>query len=157
MQSWNHLWGLFLLQFTCTNSRCSNWTETDYVSEWPTLQVNIVMVIKYRMLLKLRPVAHYCSTCFLSSGYIAVFIIPSTWAFYLTSVLIGIGAASEPLFFTEIIIILFLYVYTSMQIILIVFWQIRANSSCFPVSGVLFIFNYSPQLYRADLKPGYNV
>eukprot|EP00064_Thunnus_orientalis_P002481 superscaffoldBa00000184_g2488 len=27
------------------------------------------------------------------SGYIAVFIIPSTWAFYLTSVLIGIGAA----------------------------------------------------------------
>ena len=32
---------------------------------------------------------------FLSSGYISVFIIPSTWAFYLTSVLIGIGAASE--------------------------------------------------------------
>lgn len=36
-------------------------------------------------------------TMFLSgllySGYIAVFIIPSTWAFYLTSVLIGIGAA----------------------------------------------------------------
>uniref|UniRef100_A0A671UEW5 UNC93-like protein MFSD11 n=1 Tax=Sparus aurata TaxID=8175 RepID=A0A671UEW5_SPAAU len=29
----------------------------------------------------------------LYSGYIAVFIIPSTWAFYLTSVLIGIGAA----------------------------------------------------------------
>ncbi|KAM7371859.1 hypothetical protein PAMP_009068 [Pampus punctatissimus] len=27
------------------------------------------------------------------SGYIAVFIIPSTWAFYFTSVLIGIGAA----------------------------------------------------------------
>ncbi|KAM7387050.1 hypothetical protein PAMA_009595 [Pampus argenteus] len=36
-------------------------------------------------------------TMFLSgllySGYIAVFIIPSTWAFYFTSVLIGIGAA----------------------------------------------------------------
>uniref|UniRef100_A0A3P8SXW9 Major facilitator superfamily domain containing 11 n=1 Tax=Amphiprion percula TaxID=161767 RepID=A0A3P8SXW9_AMPPE len=36
-------------------------------------------------------------TMFLSgllySGYIAVFIIPATWAFYLTSVLIGIGAA----------------------------------------------------------------
>ncbi|XP_028267153.1 UNC93-like protein MFSD11 isoform X1 [Parambassis ranga] len=36
-------------------------------------------------------------TMFLSgllySGYIAVFIIPTTWAFYLTSVLIGIGAA----------------------------------------------------------------
>uniref|UniRef100_A0A7N6B2I3 Major facilitator superfamily domain containing 11 n=1 Tax=Anabas testudineus TaxID=64144 RepID=A0A7N6B2I3_ANATE len=36
-------------------------------------------------------------TMFLSgllySGYIAVFISPSTWAFYLTSVLIGIGAA----------------------------------------------------------------
>ncbi|CAK6972423.1 UNC93-like protein MFSD11 [Scomber scombrus] len=36
-------------------------------------------------------------TMFLSgllySGYIAVFIAPSTWAFYLTSVLIGIGAA----------------------------------------------------------------
>ncbi|XP_031168105.1 UNC93-like protein MFSD11 [Sander lucioperca] len=36
-------------------------------------------------------------TMFLSgllySGYIAVFIIPSTWSFYLTSVLIGIGAA----------------------------------------------------------------
>nr|XP_046270017.1 UNC93-like protein MFSD11 [Scatophagus argus] len=36
-------------------------------------------------------------TMFLSgilySGYIAVFILPSTWAFYLTSVLIGIGAA----------------------------------------------------------------
>lgn len=32
---------------------------------------------------------------FLSSGYIAVFIVPSPWAFYLTSVLIGIGAASE--------------------------------------------------------------
>ncbi|KAM8724561.1 UNC93-like protein MFSD11 [Acanthopagrus schlegelii] len=29
----------------------------------------------------------------LYSGYIAVFIVPSTWAFYLTSVLIGIGAA----------------------------------------------------------------
>ncbi|RVE69734.1 hypothetical protein OJAV_G00080730 [Oryzias javanicus] len=29
----------------------------------------------------------------LYSGYIAVFIIPSTWSFYLTSVLIGIGAA----------------------------------------------------------------
>ncbi|XP_070838160.1 UNC93-like protein MFSD11 [Chaetodon trifascialis] len=29
----------------------------------------------------------------LYSGYIAVFIAPSTWAFYLTSVLIGIGAA----------------------------------------------------------------
>ncbi|KAM6913770.1 UNC93-like protein MFSD11 isoform 1-T1 [Lycodopsis pacificus] len=37
------------------------------------------------------------TTMFLSgllySGYIAVFIIPSTWSFYLTSVLIGIGAA----------------------------------------------------------------
>ncbi|XP_072224758.1 UNC93-like protein MFSD11 [Leuresthes tenuis] len=36
-------------------------------------------------------------TMFLSgllySGYIAVFIIPTTWSFYLTSVLIGIGAA----------------------------------------------------------------
>ncbi|XP_070704129.1 UNC93-like protein MFSD11 [Pempheris klunzingeri] len=36
-------------------------------------------------------------TMFLSgllySGYIAVFIIPSTWSFYLTSVLIGVGAA----------------------------------------------------------------
>uniref|UniRef100_A0A665VF52 UNC93-like protein MFSD11 n=1 Tax=Echeneis naucrates TaxID=173247 RepID=A0A665VF52_ECHNA len=36
-------------------------------------------------------------TMFLSglvySGYIAVFIIPSTWPFYLTSVLIGVGAA----------------------------------------------------------------
>ncbi|XP_032442880.1 UNC93-like protein MFSD11 [Xiphophorus hellerii] len=36
-------------------------------------------------------------TMFLSgllySGYIAVFIMPSTWSFYLTSVLIGIGAA----------------------------------------------------------------
>lgn len=36
-------------------------------------------------------------TMFLSgllySGYIAVFVIPTTWAFYLTSVLIGIGAA----------------------------------------------------------------
>ncbi|XP_016105310.1 UNC93-like protein MFSD11, partial [Sinocyclocheilus grahami] len=36
-------------------------------------------------------------TMFLSgvlySGYIAVFIIPSTWSFYLTSVIIGIGAA----------------------------------------------------------------
>ncbi|XP_051572280.1 UNC93-like protein MFSD11 isoform X2 [Myxocyprinus asiaticus] len=36
-------------------------------------------------------------TMFLSgilySGYIAVFIIPSTWSFYFTSVLIGIGAA----------------------------------------------------------------
>lgn len=36
-------------------------------------------------------------TMFLSgilySGYIAVFIVPSTWSFYLTSVLIGIGAA----------------------------------------------------------------
>lgn len=30
-----------------------------------------------------------------SSGYIAVFISPATWAFYLTSVLIGVGAASE--------------------------------------------------------------
>uniref|UniRef100_A0A3P9JMJ1 UNC93-like protein MFSD11 n=1 Tax=Oryzias latipes TaxID=8090 RepID=A0A3P9JMJ1_ORYLA len=29
----------------------------------------------------------------LYSGYIAVFIIPSTWSFYLTSILIGIGAA----------------------------------------------------------------
>lgn len=29
----------------------------------------------------------------LYSGYIAVFIVPSTWSFYLTSVLIGIGAA----------------------------------------------------------------
>lgn len=29
------------------------------------------------------------------SGYIAVFIIPSTWSFYLTSVLIGMGAACE--------------------------------------------------------------
>ncbi|XP_058509290.1 UNC93-like protein MFSD11 [Solea solea] len=29
----------------------------------------------------------------LYSGYIAVFIIPSTWSFYLTSVLIGVGAA----------------------------------------------------------------
>uniref|UniRef100_A0A8C4NJA2 UNC93-like protein MFSD11 n=1 Tax=Dicentrarchus labrax TaxID=13489 RepID=A0A8C4NJA2_DICLA len=29
----------------------------------------------------------------LYSGYIAVFIIPSSWAFYLTSVLIGVGAA----------------------------------------------------------------
>uniref|UniRef100_A0A3P9K8Q3 UNC93-like protein MFSD11 n=1 Tax=Oryzias latipes TaxID=8090 RepID=A0A3P9K8Q3_ORYLA len=29
----------------------------------------------------------------LYSGYIAVFIIPSTWSFYLTSVLVGIGAA----------------------------------------------------------------
>ncbi|MED6245967.1 DUF895 domain membrane protein, partial [Ataeniobius toweri] len=29
----------------------------------------------------------------LYSGYIAVFIMPSTWSFYLTSVLIGIGAA----------------------------------------------------------------
>lgn len=29
----------------------------------------------------------------LYSGYIAVFILPSTWSFYLTSVLIGIGAA----------------------------------------------------------------
>ncbi|XP_058233642.1 UNC93-like protein MFSD11 isoform X2 [Hemibagrus wyckioides] len=29
----------------------------------------------------------------LYSGYIAVFIIPSTWSFYLTSVLIGMGAA----------------------------------------------------------------
>ncbi|XP_077069496.1 UNC93-like protein MFSD11 isoform X2 [Siphateles boraxobius] len=29
----------------------------------------------------------------LYSGYIAVFIIPSTWSFYFTSVLIGIGAA----------------------------------------------------------------
>ncbi|XP_013879281.1 UNC93-like protein MFSD11 [Austrofundulus limnaeus] len=37
------------------------------------------------------------STMFLSgllySGYVAVFIAPATWAFYLTSVLIGIGAA----------------------------------------------------------------
>uniref|UniRef100_A0A3Q2E8W9 UNC93-like protein MFSD11 n=1 Tax=Cyprinodon variegatus TaxID=28743 RepID=A0A3Q2E8W9_CYPVA len=36
-------------------------------------------------------------TMFLSgllySGYIAVFIMPSTWSFYLTSVLIGVGAA----------------------------------------------------------------
>ncbi|XP_047427946.1 UNC93-like protein MFSD11 isoform X2 [Mugil cephalus] len=36
-------------------------------------------------------------TMFLSgllySGYVAVFIVPSTWSFYLTSVLIGIGAA----------------------------------------------------------------
>uniref|UniRef100_A0AAX7TVE9 Major facilitator superfamily domain containing 11 n=1 Tax=Astatotilapia calliptera TaxID=8154 RepID=A0AAX7TVE9_ASTCA len=36
-------------------------------------------------------------TMFLSgllySGYIAMFIVPSTWSFYLTSVLIGIGAA----------------------------------------------------------------
>lgn len=36
-------------------------------------------------------------TMFLSgllySGYIAVFVIPTTWAFYLTSVLIGVGAA----------------------------------------------------------------
>ncbi|KAM3597910.1 uncharacterized protein V6R79_011076 [Siganus canaliculatus] len=30
----------------------------------------------------------------LYSGYIAVFIIPATWAFYLTSVLIGVGAAT---------------------------------------------------------------
>ncbi|XP_045889432.1 UNC93-like protein MFSD11 isoform X1 [Micropterus dolomieu] len=29
----------------------------------------------------------------LYSGYVAVFIVPSTWSFYLTSVLIGIGAA----------------------------------------------------------------
>ncbi|KAM4716784.1 UNC93-like protein MFSD11 isoform 2-T2 [Anableps anableps] len=29
----------------------------------------------------------------LYSGYIAVFIMPSTWSFYLTSVLIGVGAA----------------------------------------------------------------
>ncbi|XP_022070122.2 UNC93-like protein MFSD11 [Acanthochromis polyacanthus] len=29
----------------------------------------------------------------LYSGYIAVFVVPTTWAFYLTSVLIGIGAA----------------------------------------------------------------
>lgn len=39
----------------------------------------------------------HCSARFLSSGYIAVFILPSTWAFYLTSVLIGIGAASKSL------------------------------------------------------------
>lgn len=56
------------------------------------------MVITYRMLtkmLKLRHVAGYCSACFLSSGYIAVFIVPSTWSFYLTSVLIGIAAAGK--------------------------------------------------------------
>lgn len=34
---------------------------------------------------------------FFSSGYIAMFIVPSTWSFYLTSVLIGIGAASKSL------------------------------------------------------------
>lgn len=97
-QSWNHLWGLFVFQFTCADSRCSNWTENYYVFEWPTLQVNVVMVITYRMLtkmLKLRHVAGYCSACFLSSGYIAVFIVPSTWSFYLTSVLIGIAAAGK--------------------------------------------------------------
>ncbi|KAF3845947.1 hypothetical protein F7725_003025 [Dissostichus mawsoni] len=54
VESWNHLWSLFVRQFTCTNSCCCNWTKI---------------------------------------GYIAVFIIPSTWSFYLTSVLIGIGAA----------------------------------------------------------------
>ncbi|CDQ78294.1 unnamed protein product [Oncorhynchus mykiss] len=31
----------------------------------------------------------------LYSGYVAVFITPSTWSFYFTSVLIGIGAASK--------------------------------------------------------------
>lgn len=29
------------------------------------------------------------------SGYIAVFIVPSTWSFYLTSVLLGVGAACK--------------------------------------------------------------
>lgn len=29
------------------------------------------------------------------SGYVAVLIVPSTWAFYFTSVLIGVAAASE--------------------------------------------------------------
>lgn len=37
----------------------------------------------------------WCSSCLLSSGYISVFITPTTWIFYLTSVLIGIAAASE--------------------------------------------------------------
>jgi len=33
--------------------------------------------------------------CVFFSGYIAVFIIPSTWSLYFTSVVIGIGAASK--------------------------------------------------------------
>lgn len=66
-----------------------------YVSEWPTLQVNIVIVIIQDVAKILKHAAHCCSACFLCSGYIAVFIIPSTWSFYLTSVLIGIGAASK--------------------------------------------------------------
>ncbi|KAK3512094.1 hypothetical protein QTP70_030353 [Hemibagrus guttatus] len=33
------------------------------------------------------------TTRYIQDGYIAVFIIPSTWSFYLTSVLIGMGAA----------------------------------------------------------------
>lgn len=43
----------------------------------------------------LTSVAHYCSSSLVLSGYIAVFIIPSTWSFYLSSVLIGVGAASK--------------------------------------------------------------
>lgn len=32
---------------------------------------------------------------FVFSGYVAVFILPTSWSFYLTSVLIGVGAACK--------------------------------------------------------------
>lgn len=95
LQSGHHLWGVFVLQFTCANSRYCNWTENDHVFQWPALQVTMVMVITYRIAAAAEACCSLLFYMFLSSGYIAVFIIPSTWAFYLTSVLIGIGAASE--------------------------------------------------------------
>ncbi|KTF71258.1 hypothetical protein cypCar_00045616 [Cyprinus carpio] len=49
-------------------------------------------------------VVHFCV---FFSGYIAAFIIPSTWSFYFTSVVIGIGAANKDrkIMFTALLVI----------------------------------------------------
>ncbi|RXM32394.1 putative glutamate--tRNA ligase, mitochondrial [Acipenser ruthenus] len=54
-----------------------------------------------------------------NSGYIAVFIIPATWSFYLTSVLIGVGAAVTmlKLFGTKTILLLsFCMAYSGLEL-----------------------------------------
>lgn len=92
LQSRNHLWDLLLLQPTGANGGRGDWTQDLHVHKRPSLQVKVAPAIRYRKLrrLSLTPLG-FC----VCSGYVAVFIAPSTWALYFTSVLIGMAAACE--------------------------------------------------------------
>lgn len=112
-QPWNHLWNFFVFKFVSSNCCCNNWTTVYNVFQWNSLQVSIknskgipppfifyLQMSSWLIFLSEVVITRSCAVvCYGSilfhSGYVAVFITPSTWSFYLTSVLIGIGAASK--------------------------------------------------------------